>query len=154
MSASLAVGRPVAEIAPAIDHLLGRAAADAELEAPAGDEIGRACVLRHIQRVLVAHVDHGRADLDLAGPGADRGQQRKGRGELAREMVHAEIGAIGAELFRRNRKLDGLQQRVRSRAGLRLRRGRPVPEGEESDLFMEATYGGREEFATLRPEER
>ena len=56
--------RRIAEVAPAIDHLLGRAAADAELQAAAGDEIGGAGVLRHVQRVLVAHVDDRRADLD------------------------------------------------------------------------------------------
>jgi hypothetical protein len=40
ISASSAFRRRIAEIAPAIDHLLGRAAADAELQAPAGDEVG------------------------------------------------------------------------------------------------------------------
>ena len=62
----LTLGRHVAEIAPAVDHLFRRAAADAELQAPAGDEIGSARVLGHVERVLVAHVDHGRADLDAA----------------------------------------------------------------------------------------
>ena len=56
--------RGVAEVTKAIDHLLGRAAADAELQAAAGDEIGGACILRHVQRVLVTHVDDRRADLD------------------------------------------------------------------------------------------
>jgi hypothetical protein len=74
---ALALGRPIAEMAPAIDHLFGRASADPELETPAGDQIGGTSVLGHIERVLVAHVDHGRADLDLLGPGADRRQQRK-----------------------------------------------------------------------------
>ena len=60
----LALGRLVAEVAPAVDHLLGRAAADAELQAAAGDEVGRAGVLGHVERVLVAHVDDRRADLD------------------------------------------------------------------------------------------
>ena len=62
----LALGRHVAEVAPAVDHLLGRAAADAELQPPAGDEVGRARVLGHVERVLVAHVDDGGADLDAA----------------------------------------------------------------------------------------
>ena len=62
--------RCVAEVAKAVDHLLGRAAADAELQAAAGDEIGGACVLRHVQRVLVAHVDDRRADLDPLRPRA------------------------------------------------------------------------------------
>src|SRR5258708_38271936 len=64
LGVSLALGRLITEIAPAIDHLLGRPSADAELQTPAGDEIGGAGVLRHVERVLVAHVDHRRADLD------------------------------------------------------------------------------------------
>ena len=132
---ALALGRLIAEIAPAIDHLLGRASADAELQTPAGDEIGGAGVLGHVERVLVAHVDHGGADLDPAGLRADRRQQREGRGELAGEMMDPEIGAVRAQLLGRDGELDGLQQRVRGRAGLRLRRGRPVPEREKADLF-------------------
>ena len=73
----LAFGRLIAEIPPAIDHLLGRSAADAELQASAGDEIGGAGVLGHVERVLVAHVDHRRADLDAAGLRADGRQQRE-----------------------------------------------------------------------------
>ena len=110
----LALRRGVAEIAPAVDHLLGRAAADAELQAPAGDEVGGARVLGHVERVLVAHVDDGRADLDAAGLGADRRQQRERRGELAGEVVHPEIGAVRAELLRGDGEIDGLQQRVRA----------------------------------------
>ena len=136
MSASrLPLRRRVAEIAPALDHLLGRAAADAELQAPAGDEVGRARVLRHVERVLVAHVDDRGADLDPLRPRAARRQQRERRAELAREMMHAEIGAVRAELLGRDRKLDRLQQRVGRRARLRLRRRGPVTEGEEADLF-------------------
>jgi hypothetical protein len=71
--------------------LCGRAPADAELQAPACDEIGGTGVLGHVERVLVAHVDHGRADLDPAGIRPDRRQERQGRGELAREFMHPEI---------------------------------------------------------------
>ncbi len=138
---ALAFGRLVSEIAPAVDHLLGRAAADAELEPSAGDQVGTARVLHHVERVLVAHVDHGRADLDRAGLGADGREQRKRRSQLPCEMVHAEVGAVGAELLSRDRQLDRLQQRVAGGAGLRLRRGRPVPEGEESDLFHAGNLG-------------
>ena len=66
---------------------------------------------------------------------ADGRQQRERRGELAGEMMHAEIGAVGAELLGRDGQVDGLQQRVGRRARLRLRRGRPVPEREEADLL-------------------
>ena len=108
----LAFGRHIAEMAPAIDHLLGRAAADAELQPAAGDEVGGAGVLGHVERVLVAHVDDGGADLDAAGAGADRGEQREGRGELPGEMMHAEICAVRAQLLRRDGEIDRLQQRV------------------------------------------
>ena len=101
----------------------------------AGDEIGGACVLGHVERVLVAHVDDRRADLDAAGFRADGRQQRERRGELAGEVMDAEIGAVRAQLLGRDGEFDGLQERVRGRTGLRLRRGRPMPEGQESDLL-------------------
>jgi hypothetical protein len=132
---ALALGRPITEIAPAIDHLLGRAPADAELQAPAGDEIGGTRVLGHVERVLVAHVDDRRSDLDAAGLRADGRQQGERRGKLSREVMNAKIGSVHAQFLSCNRKLNGLRERIRSRAGLRLRRGRPMPEGEESDLL-------------------
>ena len=131
----LAFRRRVAEIAPAVDHLLGRAAADAELQAAAADDVGRAGVLRHVQRVLVAHVDDRGADLDALGARADGGEQREGRAELAGIVMHAEERAVGAELLGGDRKLDRLQQRVGRRSHFRLRRGRPVAEREEADFF-------------------
>ena len=115
MSASiLALGRGVAEMAPAVDDLLGRTPADAQLQPAARDEVGRAGVLRHVERVLVAHVDHAGADLDAARPRADRGEQRERRGELLREVVDAEVGAVRPQLLGRDRELDRLQQRVRA----------------------------------------
>jgi hypothetical protein len=75
-----ALRRHVAEIAEAIDHLLGRPARDAELQATASDEVGAARVLRHVERVLVAHVDDRGANLDALRPRADRGQERERRG--------------------------------------------------------------------------
>ena len=78
----LALGRREAEVAPAVDHLLGRATADAELKPTARDKVGRAGVFDHVERVLVAHVDDRGADLDAAGARADGGEQREGRGEL------------------------------------------------------------------------
>ena len=132
---ALALGRAIAEIAPPIDHLLGRAAADAKLQTSAGDEIGGARVLGHVERVLVAHVDDRRADLDAAGLGADGRQQRERRSELAGEVMDAEIGPVRAQLLGGDGQIDGLQERVGCRARLRLRRGRPVPEREETDLL-------------------
>ena len=89
----------------------------AKLQTAAGDQVGRAGVLGHVERVLVAHVDDGRADLDSARSRADGRQQRKRRGKLAREVVDAEVGAVGAELLRRDGEVDRLQERVRRRAG-------------------------------------
>ena len=132
---ALAFGRRVAEIAPAVDHLLGRAAADAELQAAAGDDVGRAGILRHVERVLVAHVDHRGADLDALGARADGGQQREGRAELAGIVMHAEERAVGAELFGGDRKLDRLQQRIGRGSHFRVRRRCPVAKGEEADFF-------------------
>ncbi len=115
---SLAFGLVIAEIAPSIDHLLGRASADAELQTPACDEIGGTGVLGHIERILVAHVDHGRADLNLAGLRPDRRQEWEGRGELAREMVDPEIGPVRAQFLGGDGQVDGLQECVPGRAGL------------------------------------
>ena len=131
----LAFGRRVAEVAPAVDHLLGRAAADAELQAAAADDVGGAGVLRHVERVLVAHVDDRGADLDALGSRADGGQERERRAELAGIVMHAEESAVGAELLGGDRKLDRLQQRVGRRSHFRLRRRRPMAEREEADLF-------------------
>src|SRR5262245_58571824 len=49
--------------------------------------------------------------------------------------MDSEIGAVGAKLLGRNRELDRLQQRVRRRPRLRLRRRGPMAEGEKSDVF-------------------
>ena len=150
---ALALGRRVAEVAPAVDHLLGRAAADPELQAAAGDEVGGAGVLGHVERVLVAHVDDGGADLDAAGARADRGEEREGRGELAGEMVDADIGAVGAELLGGDREVDRLEERVLRRARARALRRRPVAEGEKSDLLHGAASAirpGRARLPTYR----
>src|SRR5919206_5197776 len=85
----------VAEVAPAVDDLLRRAPADPELQPAAGDDVRRAGVLGHVQGVLVAHVDYGRPDLDRARPRADGREKRERRAELAREVVHAEVRAVG-----------------------------------------------------------
>src|SRR4051812_1343807 len=131
----LALCGRVAEIAEAIDDLLRRSSADAELEAAAGDQIGRSGVLDHVERVLVAHVDDGGADLDALRASADRCQKREGRRELLSEVVYAEVGAVGAEVLDRLGQLDRLDQRVRRRPDLRVGRCGPVAEREEADLL-------------------
>jgi hypothetical protein len=75
------------------------------------------------------------ADLDCLGLCAAGRQQRKRRSELAREVVHPEIGPIRAELLGRDGEVDGLQQRVGAGARLRLRRRGPMAEGEKADFF-------------------
>ena len=47
---------PLSHGVPRVDDLLRRAPADPQLQAPAGDEVGRARILGHVKRVLVAHV--------------------------------------------------------------------------------------------------
>ena len=130
-----ALRRHVTEVAEAVDHLLGRTAADAELQAAAGDEVGGAGILRHVHRIFVAHVDDRGADLDARGLGAAGREQRERRAELAREMMNAEKSAVGTELLGRNRELNRLQQRVRRCPRLRLRRRGPMAEGEKADVF-------------------
>ena len=125
---SSALGRQVAEVAVALDDLFGRSTAYAELQTPTRDEVGRARILGHVERVLVAHIDHGGPDLDRAGPRADCREQRKRRGKLAGEVVHPEVRPVRTELLGGDRKFNGLQQGVRRRAGLRLWRGRPMTE--------------------------
>ena len=135
VSVGHALRRCVTEVTKAVDDLLGRAAADAELQTPGGDEVGGACVLSHVKRVLVAHVDDRGADLDALGLRAAGREQRKRRAELAREVMHSEVGPVRAEFFGGDRKLDRLQQRIGRRPGLRLWRRGPVAEGEEADVF-------------------
>ena len=132
---ALAVGGRIAEVPPAVDHLLRRAPADPELQAATRDEVGRARVLRHVQRVLVAHVDHGRADLDRARACADGRQQRERRAELAREMMDAEVRAVRAQLLGGDSEFERLEQRIRRRAHLRAVRVTPVSEREKSDAL-------------------
>jgi hypothetical protein len=134
----LALGWLIAEVPPPVDHLLRRAPADAELQTSAGDEIGGASVLGHVERILVAHVDDRRADLDAAGLRADGRHQRKRRSELAGEVMDPEVGAVRAQLLGGDGQVDGLQERVRGRASVRLRRGRPMSEGEESNFLHAA----------------
>src|SRR5688572_14497287 len=81
------LGGLVAEVAKAVDHLLRRAAADPELQPATRDEVRGAGVLGHVERVLIAHVDDRRPDLDPLRARANRGQQRERRRELLGEVV-------------------------------------------------------------------
>ncbi len=112
---ALAVRRRITKVTPAVDHLLGRAAADAELEPSGRDEVGGARVFRHIARVFVPHVDDRRANLDRARPRADGRQQRERRAELAGEVMHANERAVRAQLLRGDSQFDRLEQTRRTR---------------------------------------
>ena len=58
-----------------------------------------------------------------------------GDAELAREVVDAEVRAVGAQLLGRDGQLDRLEQRVRRGTHLRVRRLRPMAERQEPDLL-------------------
>jgi len=69
---TLALGRLITEVPPSIDHLLGRASADAELQPTAGDQVvPHPASSATYRAVLVAHVDDRRAYFDAAGLRAD-----------------------------------------------------------------------------------
>src|SRR5262252_2237694 len=107
-----AVGRRVAEVTPTFDDLFWRAAADPELEPAVADQVGRARLLDHVERILVSHVDDGRADLDAARLGADGSEEREGRRELLREVMDAKVCSVCPKLLRRDSQFDRLFERV------------------------------------------
>ena len=124
----------VAEGLGTVPGRLGRAAADAELEPATGEQVCRRRRLGHVERVLVAHVDHAGADLDPRRLDADRREERERRGELSCEMVDTDERPVDPDLLRRDRELDGLAERVA--AGVRQpAAGMPGAEREEADLF-------------------
>jgi len=141
----LPVARHVAERLRAAERGLGRAAADPELQPAAADEVGGGGVLRHVERVLVAHVDDSGPDLDAARARADRGQQRERRRELPREVVDADERAVEAQLLGRLGELDRLHERVAGGPRLRAAGRLPVAEGEEADAGH-APDGTRDAF--------
>ena len=126
--AGLALRGRVPERGGAVQRGLGRAAADAQLQSPAADQVGCRGVLGHVHRVLVAHVDDRGADLDALRARTDRGQQRERRGQLARPVVHANVRPVDPDLLGRFGQLDRLHEGVARRPRLRPRRGLPVPE--------------------------
>src|SRR4051812_20476957 len=103
---SATVRRRVAEVTPTFNHLLWRAAANTELEPPIANEVGRARVLDHVERIFVPHVDDARPDLDAARSGADGGKQWEGRRKLPGKVVHAKVCPIRTEFLRRHGKFD------------------------------------------------
>jgi hypothetical protein len=138
-----AIGGHIAEVAVAVDHLLRRSAADAELQSPARDEIGGASIFSHVERVFVAHVNDAGPDLDPAGPRSDGCEQRERRGQLIGEMVHPEVRPVRTQLLCGDCKVNGLQQHVRGRASLRVRRRRPMAERQEPNAFHDRPNAAR-----------
>jgi hypothetical protein len=76
------------------------------LEPAAGDDVCRPCVLGHVQRIFVAHVDDGRADFYPAGPRTDGRKEGKWRAQLPGEMMHAKVGTVGAQFIGGYSQLD------------------------------------------------
>jgi len=74
---TLACSQLEAKITPAIDYLLGRTAADSQLQPTAGDQIRSPGVLRHVMRIFITHVDHCSANFNPLRFGASRREQRK-----------------------------------------------------------------------------
>ena len=56
-------------------------------------------------------------------------------------MVDAEVGTVGAQVLDRLGELDRLDERVRARPDLRVRRRRPVAERQEADLLHTPILG-------------
>src|SRR5262245_60828680 len=104
--------RRVAEVTPPFDDLLWGAAAYPELEPTVADQIGRARVLDHVERILVPHVNHGRSNLDAARPGADGREKREGRRELLRKVMDAKVCAVRTKFLCRYSQLDRLLQNI------------------------------------------
>jgi hypothetical protein len=119
----------------AVQRRFGRTPAQAELQAPAGDQVGRRRLLGHVERVLVAHVDNGGPDLDPLGARPNRRQQRERGRQLRREVVHAHVRAVDPDLLGGLRQFDRLVERVGR--GPRLRAGSvlPVAEAQETDAL-------------------
>ena len=82
------------------------------MQASAGDNVGRTGVLCQVQRILVAHIDDRRADLNSRGLGADGSQQRERGTELTGKVMHTEIGSVRAEFLGRDGQVDRLQEGV------------------------------------------
>src|SRR5271166_5833875 len=131
----LTLVRGKAEVAPTFDHLLRRAAADAELQPAVRNQVGRTRVLCHIHRVLIAHVDDAGADLDPRGSRAYGGKQRERPRRLPGEVVNAKVRTVQAQLLGRNSEVDGLVEEIARTASLGGGRVRPVAEGEEANLL-------------------
>jgi hypothetical protein len=66
-------------------------------------------VLGHVERILGAHVDYRRADLDAAGLRANGREERERRGKLAGEVMDSKIGSVRAQFLGGNGQVDGLQ---------------------------------------------
>ena len=133
-----ALGRRVAERLEPAAGRLGRAAADAELQAAAAEQIRDRRVLGHVERVLVAKVDDAGADLDAARAHADRREQRERRRQLPGEVMDAHERTVHTELLGSDRELDRLRQRVRRGPRLRPLGTLPVAEREKADALHHA----------------
>src|SRR5512146_175803 len=104
--------RCVAEVTPPFDDLLRRAAADPELEPAVADQVGRARVFNHVERIFVPHVDDGRSDLDAARAGANGREKWEGGSELLSKVMDTKVCAVRTELLGRHSQFDGLLENI------------------------------------------
>ena len=132
--------RRVAEVTPPFDDLLRGAAADPELQPAVADQVGRARVFDHVERILVPHVDDGRSDLDPPGSGADRREKREGRRELLGKVMNAKVCAVRTKFLRRHSQLNRLLQNITRGSRCRLARRVPMSKGQEADLLHTKPY--------------
>src|SRR6188472_4278681 len=62
--------RCVSKVTPAFDYLLRRAAAYTQLQPAVAYQVGCACILEHVEGILVPHVNYGGSHLDARRSGA------------------------------------------------------------------------------------
>ena len=117
----------------------GEPAAEPELQAPAADQVGRRRLLGHVQRVLVAHVDHGgarsrsarvRAPIAASSGNGDASCRAKWCTRTNAPSIADLLGGLG--------QLDRLVERVSRGPRPRARRVLPVAEAEEPDPLPHA----------------
>src|SRR6202035_2108909 len=101
--------RAVAKIAPTIDDLLGGTAADSQLQAAARDQIRSPSVLRHVMRILIPHIDHRGANLNLSSPSTHRREEWKRRCQLPREVMNTKVGSVHSQALGLHGEVNGLQ---------------------------------------------
>jgi hypothetical protein len=95
----LAISKTIAEVVPSADHLLGRTATYSQLQARTSDKVRSTSVLRHVEGILVPHVNDPSPNLNLPRPSSDGGEQRERRCQLSSEVMNSEVSSIHPKAF-------------------------------------------------------